>query len=117
MANEHLENLATSGNLKAEPATADEVSGLVRSGTARLADAKNGGLSLESRFDLAYNAAHALSLAGLRIAGYPRTIATWCSSASGIPLAFRTRIGACSTRPIADAISRNTRALPMSKKA
>lgn len=70
MANEHLDNLVTSGMLKAEPATADEVSGLVRSGTARLADAKNEDLSLESRFDLAYNAAHALSLAGLRIAGY-----------------------------------------------
>ena len=37
---------------------------------ARLADAKNTRLSLESRFDLAYNAAHALSLAALRIAGY-----------------------------------------------
>lgn len=49
---------------------ADEVSGLIRSGIARLADAKNEDLSLESRFDLAYNAAHALSLAGLRSTGY-----------------------------------------------
>ena len=49
---------------------AGEISGLIRSGTARLADAKKAGLSLESRFDLAYNAAHALSLAALRIAGY-----------------------------------------------
>lgn len=70
MANEHLDNLVTSGLLKAEPPSADEVSGLVRSGTARLRDARNEDLSLESRFDLAYNAAHALSLAGLRIAGY-----------------------------------------------
>ena len=69
MANEHLDNLVTSGLLKAEPPSADEVSGLVRSGTARLRDARNADLSLESRFDLAYNAAHALSLAGLRIAG------------------------------------------------
>ena len=49
---------------------ADEVSGLIRSGISRLADAKNEDLSLESRFDLAYNAAHALSLAGLRSTGY-----------------------------------------------
>ena len=48
----------------------DEVAGLVRSGTARLADAQNASLSIESRFDLAYNAAHALSLAALRRRGY-----------------------------------------------
>ena len=70
MASEFLDNLVARGLLKREAPTADEVSGLVRSGAARLADAKNADLSLESRFDLAYNAAHALSLAGLRIAGY-----------------------------------------------
>ena len=70
MAREHLDNLVRTGGLKAETATADEVSGLIRSGAARLADAKNGDLSLDSRFDPAYNAAHALSLAALRIAGY-----------------------------------------------
>ena len=70
MANEHLDNLAARGLLKEEAPTIDEVSGLIRSGAARLADAKNEDLSLESRFDLAYNAAHALALAGLRIAGY-----------------------------------------------
>ena len=70
MANEHLDNLAARGLLKPEAPTTDEVSGLVRSGAARLADAKNADLSLQSRFDLAYNAAHALSLAGLRLAGY-----------------------------------------------
>jgi hypothetical protein len=36
----------------------------------RLADAENPANALESRFDLAYNAAHALSLAALRRAGY-----------------------------------------------
>lgn len=36
----------------------------------RLRDAENAALSLESRFDLAYNAAHALSLAALRWHGY-----------------------------------------------
>ena len=70
MANEHLDNLAARGLLKPEASAADEIRGLIHSGAARLADAKNADLSLESRFDLAYNAAHALSLAGLRIAGY-----------------------------------------------
>src|SRR5690606_13036281 len=50
--------------------TAAEIAGLVRSGVARLADAKNEALNIESRFDLAYNAAHAFSLAALRTAGY-----------------------------------------------
>jgi hypothetical protein len=36
----------------------------------RLKDAGNASLSVESRFDLAYNAAHALSLAALRLHGY-----------------------------------------------
>ena len=70
MANEYLDNLVARGVLKREAPTADEVSGLIRSGAARLADAKNEDLSLESRFDLAYNAAHASSLAALRLAGY-----------------------------------------------
>ena len=47
-----------------------EIRGLLRSGEARLADAANRALSLESRFDLAYNAAHALALAALRLRGY-----------------------------------------------
>ena len=39
-------------------------------GLARLQDAKKTGLALESQFDLAYNAAHALCLAALRWHGY-----------------------------------------------
>ena len=70
MAHEHLDNLVRTGGLKTEAATSGEVTGLIRSGTVRLADAQNPDLSLESRFDLAYNAAHALSLAALRLAGY-----------------------------------------------
>ena len=70
MANEKLENLVKIRQLKVEPATEEEIAGLLRSGTVRLADAKNENLSKESRFDLAYNAAHALSLAALRDAGY-----------------------------------------------
>ena len=43
---------------------------MLRSGRARLVDARNTSLALESRFDLAYNAAHALCLAALRRQGY-----------------------------------------------
>lgn len=70
MTNEKLDNLVRIGQLKSEPATEEEIAGLLRSGTVRLADAKNENLSQESRFDLAYNAAHALSHAALRPAGY-----------------------------------------------
>ena len=56
--------------LAAEPPDAAEFAGLKRSGLARLQDATNTSLSLEGRFDLAYNAAHALSLAALRWHGY-----------------------------------------------
>lgn len=70
MTNERLENLVRIRKLKAEPATEQDITGLLRSGTVRLADAKNESLSLESRFDLAYNAAHALSLVALRRSGY-----------------------------------------------
>lgn len=66
-----LENLAGPGkSLRAEPPDEAEVQGLLRTGGARLKDACNSQLSLESRFDLAYNAAHALCLAALRRKGY-----------------------------------------------
>jgi hypothetical protein len=66
-----LENLAGTGKpLAAEPMDATEFEGLLRSGRARLVDARNASLALESRFDLACNAAHALCLAALRCEGY-----------------------------------------------
>ncbi|MEZ5465999.1 MAG: hypothetical protein R3F22_12410 [Lysobacteraceae bacterium] len=66
-----LENLGGAGKpLAAEAPDAAEIAGLLRSGHARLIDARNAALSLESRFDLAYNAAHALCLAALRRHGY-----------------------------------------------
>jgi hypothetical protein len=65
-----LENLVAIGMLKREPCSAREFAGLVRSGEARLSDAANAALAIESRFDLAYNAAHALALAALRSKGY-----------------------------------------------
>ena len=66
-----LERLAGPGNVLAKEAPdAKEFDGLVRSGLARLKDAENAANSLESRFDLAYGAAHALCLAALRYHGY-----------------------------------------------
>lgn len=56
--------------LRAEPPDEREFEGLIRSGHARLRDALNESLSIESRFDLAYNAAHAFCLAALRWHGY-----------------------------------------------
>lgn len=66
-----FENLCGPGGpLRPEPPDAKEFAGLLRSGLARLADATNSALSLEGRFDLAYNASHALCLAALRWHGY-----------------------------------------------
>lgn len=56
--------------LKAEAPDEKEMAGLLRTSMARLHDAQNTALALESRFDLAYNAAHALCLAALRRMGY-----------------------------------------------
>lgn len=58
------------GKLKKEAVSAAEIDGLVESGRTRLADAQRPVLALGSRFDLAYNAAHALALAALRWHGY-----------------------------------------------
>lgn len=66
-----LDNLCGPGKpLKAEASDEREIAGLLRTGAARLHDAQNAALALESRFDLAYNAAHALCLAALRRMGY-----------------------------------------------
>jgi hypothetical protein len=66
-----FENLCGPGKpLHPEPPDAAEFKGLKRSGLARLADAGKASLALESRFDLGYNAAHALCLAALRWHGY-----------------------------------------------
>ena len=70
MTSQNLENLVKTGQLKREPGDQKEFDGLVRSARARLTDAHNNQLAIESRFDLAYNAAHALALAALRWHGY-----------------------------------------------
>ena len=66
----NLEKLVDTGQLKKEPGNQLEFDGLVRSGRSRLNDARQETLAIESRFDLAYNSAHALSLAALRWHGY-----------------------------------------------
>lgn len=70
MSNDNLENLVRTGGLKAEPPDRKECEGLRRSAGDRLKDASNPALSFASRFDLAYNAAHALALTALRLRGY-----------------------------------------------
>lgn len=69
MSSENLARLAHAGQLKAEPPARKEFEGLVKLGRVRLADSRKD-LSLESRFDLAYGAAYAFSLAALRWNGY-----------------------------------------------
>lgn len=70
MTSEQLNNLSKAHQLKVEPPSQQEFDGLKRSGRARLIDARNASLSIESRFDLAYNASHSLALAALRWHGY-----------------------------------------------
>lgn len=65
-----LDNLVRIGQLAEQPPTREELEGLLRFGGRRLADAERSQLSLESRFDLTYNAAHSIALAALRARGY-----------------------------------------------
>ena len=58
MANAKLDALVKIGTLHLESSDFDEVESLVTSGKVRLIDAQNLSLSIESRFDLAYNASH-----------------------------------------------------------
>ena len=70
MTSQELKNLVAIRQLKEEPHDQGEFDGLVQSGRSRLTDARLDGLSIESRFDLSYNAAHSLALAALRRKGY-----------------------------------------------
>ena len=65
-----LDRLVVTRDLQRESPSRSEFEGLLRSAEARLRDAENEGNSLDSRFDLGYNAAHALALAALRWHGY-----------------------------------------------
>lgn len=70
MISRNLENLVKIGKLKKEAVSQSEFDGLIRSARVRLSDARSVKLSLDSRFDLAYNASHAIALAALRWHGY-----------------------------------------------
>lgn len=70
MTSPELENLVRIGKLKREPSSDEEIAGLLTSAEERPNDAGRVDLSYSSRFDLAYNAAHALALVALRRAGY-----------------------------------------------
>lgn len=70
MTSPNLENLARTGELQAEPPAKLEFDGLVASALSFLGDARKPSLAVVSRFNLAYEAAHALSLAALRWHGY-----------------------------------------------
>ena len=56
--------------LTLQPAAAEEFERLKRAAATRLCDARNTQIALASRFDLAYDAAHAYCLAALRYRGF-----------------------------------------------
>lgn len=70
MPSAELERLVEQGLLQREAPIRVEFEGLVESGSRRLEDAQRPEISVESRFDLAYGASHALALAALRWHGY-----------------------------------------------
>jgi len=76
MGKDELDNLVKIRQLKAEPATRAEFDGMISGAKKRLADAQNKTLASESRFDLAYGAAHGFALAALRQKGYGRKTAS-----------------------------------------
>jgi hypothetical protein len=70
MTSRELDALARIGTLKAEAPSRAEYDGLISLGEARITDARRKDLAPASRFDLAYNASHALALAALRRVGF-----------------------------------------------
>lgn len=70
MGKQELDNLVKIGNLKTEAASRNEFAGMLESARTRLTDSQNETLAPDSRFDLAYGAAHRLALAALRHQGY-----------------------------------------------
>ena len=118
MPSAELQRLVKIGQLKVEAPGEGEVLGLVRSGEARLVDAQNADLALESRFDLAYNAAHALALApAFAGSAIGRQIGISCSRPSRIPWASPPRRGECSPRDMRFGIDQSTKAGPTSMSA
>jgi hypothetical protein len=116
MTSPNLENLAKIGKLKKEAVSQAEFDGLIKSGRARLSDARTVKLSLESRFDLAYNASHALALAALRWHGYRSENRYLVSSACRKRLVCGRSSGGCWQFVMSDVTSRSTKAIWTWKK-
>ena len=70
MGKQELDNLVKIGNLKVEVASRKEFDGMLTSARRGLADAQNESIETDSKFDLAYGAAHRFALAALRQQGY-----------------------------------------------
>lgn len=70
MSKPELDNLVRINRLKTEPASKSEFMGMLDAARKRLVDAQNETLDPDSRFDLAYGAAHRFALAALRHRGY-----------------------------------------------
>ena len=70
MSKAELDNLVKIRRLKTELPTPAEYQGMLTAARSRLKDAQNEDLDSDSRFDLAYGAAHRLALAALRREGY-----------------------------------------------
>jgi hypothetical protein len=70
LSKQELDNLVRINRLKVESGSRSEFAGMLKSARTRLADAQNESLDPDSRFDLAYGAAHRLALAALRRDGY-----------------------------------------------
>jgi hypothetical protein len=68
--NAALDKLVQIRLLKVESPTQDELDNFIAHADRKLADAALPGLSASGRFEFAYTAAHALSLAALRANGY-----------------------------------------------
>lgn len=70
MPSAELERLVASGLLQREAFLRAEFVGLLRQAEITLRDSANEALAMESRFRLAYGAAHAVAVAALRLHGY-----------------------------------------------
>lgn len=112
MSKAELDNLVGIGKLKLEPASRAEFDGMVSSARTRLTDAQNEGLDSDSRFDLAYGAAHRLALVSLRHLGYRSGDRLQSSKRSFTPWEQTRPISKSSFALIISAIWPNTRAVP-----
>ncbi len=70
---EHLANLAQTGDLTAHGASAAELQQHLGNARDQLADARNASVSMLGRFAAAYGASHALLTAAIKMRGYRPT--------------------------------------------